>query len=104
MSPLPIAAGAVAVVIAAAAFLTRGRIRATGASAGLRFDDKEILRFMKEKGGRVIEREIRERFSLARTSAWRQAKRLERLGYVRISKLGTQNQIELLREDFELQQ
>ncbi len=102
MSPLTITAGAVAIVVAAAAFLARGRIRVIGASAGLRFDDREILRFMKEKGGKVIEREIRERFSLARTSAWRQAKRLERLGYVRISKLGTQNQIELLREDFEL--
>jgi len=56
---------------------------------------------VKEKGGRAIEAEIREHFSLPRTSAWRQAKRLERLGFVKISKLGTQNQVELVRGDFE---
>jgi len=99
--PLVLAASAVAVVAAVAAFFARSRLRASGAGGDLRFDDREILNFLKEKGGRVIEAEIRERFSLPRTSAWRQAKRLEKLGFVKISKLGTQNQVELLRGDFE---
>ena len=45
--------------------------------------------------------EIRERFSIPRTSAWRQARRLEKLGFVKISKLGTQNQVELVKGDFD---
>ncbi len=54
-----------------------------------------MLRFIKEKGGKAIEAEIREHFRIPRTSAWRQAKRLEKLGYVRINKMGSQNQVEL---------
>jgi len=100
-SPYTLGVGAVALVAALAALLARGRLRVSGSGGGLRFDDREILRFVKEKGGRAIEAEIRERFSLPRTSAWRQAKRLEKLGFVKISKLGTQNQVELLRGDFE---
>ena len=101
-SPLAIAAivGSVGVVGTIAVLLKRGKLGG-GMSSALRFDDREILRFVKEKGGRAIEAEIREHFSLPRTSAWRQAKRLERLGFVKISKLGTQNQVELVRGDFE---
>jgi uncharacterized membrane protein len=63
----------------------------------LRPDDREILNFIREKGGSVSEVEIRERFSLPRTSAWRQPKRLEKLGLVRVTKVGKQNQIELAK-------
>ena len=102
-SPLGIAAilGSAGVVAVAAALVKKGRMGGGGVSAALRFDDKEILRYVKEKGGRAIEAEIRERFSIPRTSAWRQARRLEKLGFVKISKLGTQNQVELVRGDFE---
>ena len=60
-----------------------------------------MLRFIRDKGGKVVEAEIRERFGVPRTSAWRQTKRLEQLGYIRIKKLGSQNQLELVRNDFE---
>jgi uncharacterized membrane protein len=102
-SPLGIAAilGSAALVAVAAALVKKGGMGGGGVSAALRFDDKEILRFVKEKGGRAIEAEIRERFSIPRTSAWRQARRLEKLGFVKISKLGTQNQVELVKGDFE---
>ena len=102
-SPLGVAGilGSAAVVAVAAALVRKGRMGGGGVRAALRFDDKEILRFVKENGGRAIEAEIRERFSIPRTSAWRQARRLEKLGFVRISKLGTQNQVELVRGDFE---
>jgi uncharacterized membrane protein len=92
---------AVIVLAGAAAFLVLRR-RPSGADpSALRPGDIEMLRFIKDRGGKVVEAEIRERFSVPRTTAWRQAKRLEQLGYLRVSKLGSQNQLELIRNDFE---
>jgi uncharacterized membrane protein len=67
-------------------------------NADLRPDDVQVLNFIREKGGKALELEIRTRFALPKTSAWRQIKRLERLGYVKVTKVGSQNQIELLKE------
>jgi len=67
-------------------------------SGDLRPDDVQVLNFIREKGGRALELEIRARFALPKTSAWRQIKRLERLGYVKVTKVGSQNQIDLLKE------
>ncbi|MDG6998505.1 MAG: hypothetical protein JRN15_05250 [Nitrososphaerota archaeon] len=64
----------------------------------LRPDDSQVLDFISEKGGKVFEQEIRSKFTLPKTSTWRQIKRLERLGYVRVVKIGSQNQIELLKK------
>ncbi len=89
------------VVIAAALVLLRRRRPGGSNSEALRPDDLEMLRFIRDRGGRVVEAEIRERFSVPRTTAWRQTKRLEQLGYIRIRKLGSQNQLELVRNDFE---
>lgn len=75
------------------------RSRRIGPLGGdLRPDDVQVLNFIQEKGGRVLEPEIRTRFALPKTSAWRQIKRLERLGYVKVTKIGSQNQIEILRD------
>jgi len=92
-----------AIVLAAVTgFLVLRRTRSVAADpAVLRPDDIEMLRFIRDRGGKVVEAEIRERFSVPRTTAWRQAKRLEQLGYIRVSKLGSQNQLELTRSDFE---
>ncbi len=108
-TPLPLTIsgvliGAVAVVIIGVAAVARGRRKGIAGFQGLRFGDAEMLHFIKEKGGRAIEAEIREHFSLPRTSAWRQARRLERLGYIRIHKIGSQNQVELVRQDFDQSQ
>jgi uncharacterized membrane protein len=67
-------------------------------SSELRPDDIQVLNYITEKGGKVFEQEIRSRFTLPKTSAWRQIKRLERLGYVKVYKVGSQNQIELLKK------
>ena len=67
-------------------------------SGDLRPDDVQVLNFIQEKGGKVLEPEIRMRFALPKTSAWRQIKRLERLGYLKVTKVGSQNQIEILKE------
>ncbi len=93
-------AGAVAAAAVAILFAVRWwRREGIGpVSKDLRPDDVQVLNFIQEKGGRVLEPEIRMRFALPKTSAWRQIKRLERLGYVRVTKIGSQNQIELLRE------
>ena len=75
------------------------RRRGVGPVGGdLRPDDLQVLNFVREKGGRALELEIRTRFALPKTSAWRHIKRLERLGYVKVTKAGSQNQIELLKE------
>lgn len=89
-----------AVVVAAGGFLFVRRRR--GAAPGpetseLRPDDVKVIDFISEKGGKVLEPEIRMRFALPKTSAWRQIKRLERLGYVKVTKIGSQNQVELVK-------
>jgi len=90
------------VLAAAGAFVVLRRMRSTAADpAALRPEDIEMLRFIRDRGGKVVEAEIRQRFTVPRTTAWRQAKRLEQLGYIRVSKLGSQNQLELVRTDFE---
>jgi uncharacterized membrane protein len=83
---------------ALAVFLLNRRRGTTGSTAQLRPDDVKVLDFIAEKGGRVLEPEVRMKFALPKTSAWRQIKRLERMGYVRITKIGSQNQVELVRE------
>jgi uncharacterized membrane protein len=93
------AAGALVVgvlVLGAVVILRRGKTSDVG-SPDLRPDDIQVLNFLAERGGKVFEPEIRTKFILPKTSAWRQIKRLERLGYVRISKVGSQNQVELIR-------
>ncbi len=61
----------------------------------LRHDDKEIITFISEKGGRVYESELRKKFLLPRTTTWRAVKRLEREGVVEIEKVDQQNLIKL---------
>ena len=92
-----------AIVVAAAAAIgflgfSYWRAHRLGPLGDLRPDDVQVLNFIQEKGGRVLEPEIRMKFALPKTSAWRQIKRLERLGYVKVTKIGSQNQIELLKE------
>ncbi|MDE1857843.1 MAG: hypothetical protein KGI26_02080 [Thaumarchaeota archaeon] len=88
------AAGALAVAVLAF-WRLRSRIPNQGE---LRPDDVQVLNFIREKGGKVLEPEIRTRFALPKTSAWRQIKRLERMGYVKVTKVGSLNQIEALKE------
>jgi uncharacterized membrane protein len=65
----------------------------------LRPDDAKVIGFISEKGGKVMEPEIRTKFALPKTSAWRQIKRLERLGHIKVTKIGSQNQIELVKSN-----
>lgn len=59
-------------------------------------EEIEVLRFIRERGGRALEAELRERFPyIPRTSMWRLIKRLEKQGIVRVKKVGLQNVVEL---------
>ena len=62
----------------------------------LRQEDREVIKFIAERGGKVLEAEIREAFpDLPRTTLWRLVRRLEKMDIVSVRKIGLQNQIEL---------
>lgn len=94
---LYLAAAAVIVLGGAALYVSRRRTTPDLRGSELRPDDIKVIEFISEKGGKVLEPEIRTRFALPKTSAWRQVKRLERMGYVKVTKIGSQNQIELVK-------
>jgi len=64
----------------------------------LRFDDREVLRFLAEAGGEAFASEIRERFDIPRTSAWRMIRRLQREGIVEIRNVGGQSLVRIRPE------
>jgi len=66
----------------------------------MREDDKEIVKFISENGGKVFESDLRKKFLQPRTTMWRAVKRLERLGVVEIYKKDLQNMVKL-RNDLE---
>jgi len=66
------------------------------ANPQLKKEDKEVIEFLAEKGGKAFEAEIRERFpDVPRTSLWRLVRRLERLEIVEVKRIGLENQVEL---------
>lgn len=66
----------------------------------MREDDKNIVKFIHDSGGRVLESDLRKKFLQPRTTMWRAVKRLERLGIVEIYKKDLQNMVKL-REELE---
>ncbi|MDQ4074566.1 MAG: hypothetical protein M3162_09740, partial [Thermoproteota archaeon] len=61
----------------------------------LKQEDRQVLRFIAEKGGTAFESEIRNKFILPKTTLWRLVRRLERENLVKVRKTGVQNLIEL---------
>ncbi len=59
----------------------------------IRDGDKEVLRYVMEQNGEALLADIRNRFLLPKSSAWRLVKRLEREELVDIIKFGNQNLI-----------
>jgi uncharacterized membrane protein len=105
-SPFPseylFAAAAAAIVSGLAAFIFVKRRRKPSvekiskANPQLMKEDKEVLEFLLEKGGKAFEAEIRVRFpDMPRTSLWRLVRRLERLEIVEVKKIGLENQVQL---------
>ena len=61
----------------------------------LREDDREVIYFIAEKGGEAFAQEIRERFDIPRTSAWRLIRRLKRNEIVDERKVGGQTLVRI---------
>jgi uncharacterized membrane protein len=96
---LPLLAGAVAAAVAVPVGALVWRRRASrGEELGpIREEDKRIMAFVHERGGRVMEAELRQRFLLPKTTMWRTVRRLERAGLIRVRKVGLQNELELVK-------
>ena len=67
------------------------------ANQDMREDDKAIVKFISDNGGKALERELRKKFLQPRTTMWRAVKRLERRGIVEIDKQDMQNLVRLRR-------
>ncbi|UCD44319.1 MAG: hypothetical protein JSV27_09330 [Candidatus Bathyarchaeota archaeon] len=63
--------------------------------ADLRMDDREAIRFIAECGGEAFAYEIRERFDIPRSSAWRMIRRLVGMEVVEEVKVGNQSLIKI---------
>jgi uncharacterized membrane protein len=61
----------------------------------LRLDDREVLKFLSENDGEAFAYDIRERFDIPRTSAWRMIQRLQRNEVVDEKKIGGQSLISI---------
>ncbi|MEM2168712.1 MAG: hypothetical protein QW186_02770 [Candidatus Bathyarchaeia archaeon] len=82
--------------IACAAALTAIYIKRWGATRGLSKEEMEVVKYIRERGGRALEAELRERFPhIPRTSMWRLIRRLEKMGIVQVRRVGLQNVVEL---------
>ena len=64
----------------------------------MREDDKKIVKFISENGGKAFESELRKKFLQPRTTMWRAVKRLERLGVIEIDKKDMQNLVTLKKD------
>jgi len=61
----------------------------------LRMDEREALRFITSAGEGVFVSEIREQFSLPRSSAWRMVRRLEEMGVIEEERIGRETFLRL---------
>jgi len=61
----------------------------------LRIEDREVLRYLAENDGEAFAYDIRERFDIPRTSAWRMVQRLQRFEVVDERKVGGQSLINI---------
>jgi len=64
----------------------------------LRLEDREAIEFIALAGGEVFEAELREKFKLPKSTAWRMVKRLKREGFVEVVKVGGQNLVRLIEK------
>jgi uncharacterized membrane protein len=58
-------------------------------------DDREAVRFIASSGEGVFISELRERFDLPRSSAWRMVRRLEDMGVIGTEKVGRETFLKL---------
>lgn len=104
-----VGAGAAALILIVAVFTLRRRKPVVEEEEGkevdldalfeekphLRLDDREVIRFLAESGGEAFATEIRERFGIPRTSAWRMIRRLQREGIAEVRNIGGQSLVRI---------
>ncbi|MCD6408769.1 MAG: winged helix-turn-helix transcriptional regulator [Candidatus Verstraetearchaeota archaeon] len=99
--PWWVIAGAVAViaVVGAAVAIAKGRAPTKALKAGEMDDvDRAILKRLEEGGGEVLQSELYRDLNLPKTTIWRHVKRLEKMGFVTVERVGTVNKVRLLRK------
>jgi uncharacterized membrane protein len=64
----------------------------------LRIEDREVIKFLAENGGEIFATEIRERFDLPRSTAWRLIRRLKELEIIEEVKIGNQSLLRIKEE------
>ncbi len=92
-----VALGAVALFIA---YLYMSRAR-SGKEREVEFlsdVDLAILKSLEKRGGSALQSELQKDVPVPRTTLWRHVKKLEKLGYVRIEKVGLQNKVVLVKK------
>lgn len=60
--------------------------------------DVAILKCLEKRGGYALQSELQKDLpTVPRTTLWRHVKKLERLGYVKIEKVGQQNRVVIVK-------
>ena len=88
-------------VIVIAVILTAYLIRRRGASAsnGVLDDvDKNIIKALEARGGTALQSELQSDVKVPKTTLWRHVRKLEKLGIVKVEKVGLQNKIVLMKK------
>lgn len=60
--------------------------------------DIAIIKILESKGGTALQTELQDNINIPRTTLWRHIKKLEKLGIVKIEKIGLQNRIVLIKK------
>ncbi len=117
---IPIAAGLVGVFLAIRIRTKRSRASPQAAMAravakppepeaifslvpDMREEDREIIRYICESGGEMLESHLRKKLLQPRTTMWRAVKRLERMGVVEVAKRDAQNLVRIRNNPGEMQ-
>lgn len=67
----------------------------------LRMEEKEVLRFVSDAGDGVFLSELRDRFDLPRSTAWRMIRRLEEMGVIETTKVGRETFVRITATEVE---
>jgi len=57
-----------------------------------------IIKTLEKKGGSAFQSELQRAIPIPKTTLWRHIKKLERMGIVRIEKVGNQNRVVLVKK------
>jgi len=94
-----VAALAVAALAALVALARKAARRVRGglvSTAYLDEVDKEILERIRKHGGEVVQSVLYKELDIPKATLWRHVKRLEKLGYVAVERVGRDNRVKLL--------